>query len=176
MKVVADKRGTVRCGECGGLEVRWSSALAGDLVEMPEFGDLVLWCRDCAEIRAVDLWRVPDDVMMWAGDLGWRDRVEWYHYGSVDWWDECPGEVRVHVGSRETSEWVSRHAENAGREDGALWKVSVDCEGIGFGRDWIWNDWPEGHEECGYVNVCETPGRVSLYVDKSRLGLVERVW
>lgn len=170
MEVAVRKDETMSCVECGGWNARWVSTFAGH-VGVSHDGDLSQYCRDCKKVFDVMLndigVGVHDMVRMAPEDVGWAGRKIWYHAGSADWWSECPGDVRVHVGVRETSEWLGRLEDRSVlytvRVVGEMPKRLVKDVGDGWGR-----------YSRAYVNSWESPGRVSLYLPKSRLELVEK--
>lgn len=171
MKVAGAWNKTIDCPECGSWEAVWTSRFAGHDVE--HSGDVSIWCRDCATVSDLLMMDV-EEVRVSPGERNWKDRREVYHYGRMDWWDECPDDVMVHVGRKETSEWLYRIREsiNEGYEDGsALYKLKVVGEmpsGLRYDKVDGW-----GEESCGYVNAYEFPGSVSLYLPKGQLELVE---
>lgn len=158
---------TLSCIECGGWNARWSSNLAGHS-GVQHLGDLSQYCRDCKRVFDVDLADLPDgfEVRMNPEDVGWADRREWVHCGSSTWWEDCPGNVRVHVGHPDTSRWLHRVEARD-----TLYTVRVVGEmPKRLVRDKV-NDWKY---VSSYVNAYEFPGRVSLYLPKSRLELVSK--
>lgn len=176
VEVTDDKRGTVVCTECGSRDARWASRLAGDDIE-EHLSDFVVWCPQCAKLREVMAWVLTsDDVLMWSGDRDWKDREVWYHWGEDDWDVACPDDVMVHLGCRETSEWVSRFGE---REHGVLWKCIVDrgvLDRMRMGKDYCGDVWPADRSEMGYVNMFEAPGRVSLFLRKGDIAGISRAF
>lgn len=159
---------TLACVECGGWNARWSSKYAGHKVE--HYGDLSQYCRDCKIVSDVTLCDFIDkyDVRMHPDDVGWSSRRIWRHAGTATWWEDCPPEAWVHVGHEETSMWLAR---GEGRE--ALYTVRV----VGEMPKRLVRDKGEGWDNytAAYVNRWETVGRVSLYLPKSRLELVDKV-
>ena len=83
-------------------------------------------------------------------------------------WENCPPKAWVHVGHEETSMWLARSEGRKAlytvRVVGEMPKRMVEDKGDGWDR-----------YTCAYVNRWETVGRVSLYLPKSRLELVDKV-
>lgn len=163
---------TLACVECGGWNARWSSYLAGHKVE--HVGDLSQYCRDCKTVFDVTLCDYDGlgggglPVRMHPDDVTWSSRKIWYHAGALDWWENCPPKAWVHVGHEETSMWLARSEGRKAlytvRVVGEMPKRMVEDKGDGWDR-----------YTCAYVNRWETVGRVSLYLPKSRLELVDKV-
>lgn len=159
---------TLACVQCGGWNATWTSKFMG--VDVEHDGDLVQWCPDCSKVFDVTLSDLPDGfaVRMHPDDVTWYSRRIFYHAGRADWDVSCPETAMVHVGAKETSMWLAR---NELRE--ALYTVRV----VGqmpkrLGKDQV-DGW--GRYSLAYVNAWETVGRVSLYLPKSRLELVDKV-
>lgn len=137
---------------------------------MKHYGDLSQYCSDCMKVYDVMLADLPNgfEVRMNPEDVDWADRRVWYHAGSLGWWDDCPSDVMVHVGHKDTSMWLAgtdnRRALYTVRVVGKMPKRLI--------KDKV-DDW--GEYSSGYVNAWEYPGRVSLYLPKSRLELVDKV-
>lgn len=159
---------TISCVRCGGWNARWSSHLAGHSVE--HVGDLSQYCRDCKVVTDVTLCNYDDDlkIRMNPDDASWPSRRIWYHAGAADWWENCPSSAWVHVGHKDTSMWLARSETRK-----ALYTVRV----VGDMPKRMVRDKGDGWYKytAAYVNRWETPGRVSLYLPKSRLELVDKV-
>ena len=159
---------TLACVRCGGWNATWTSKFTG--ADVDHDGDLAQWCPDCSTVFDVTLANLPDGfaVRMSPEDVTWHSRRIFYHAGRADWDENCPDSAMVHVGAKETSMWLARHE---GRK--ALYTVRV----VGqmpkrLGKDQV-DRW--GRYSLAYVNAWETPGRVSLYLPKSRLEIVDKV-
>lgn len=159
---------TLACVRCGGWNATWTSKFTG--ADVDHDGDLAQWCPDCSTVFDVTLANLPDGfaVRMSPEDVTWYSRRIFYHAGRADWDENCPDSAMVHVGAKETSMWLARHE---GRK--ALYTVRV----VGqmpkrLGKDQV-DRW--GRYSLAYVNAWETPGRVSLYLPKSRLEIVDKV-
>lgn len=160
---------TLACVECGGWNARWGSYLAGHSVVHE--GDLSQYCRDCKvvnDVHLADMWPATPKVKMNPEDVDWSSRRIWYHAGSSTWDKDCPDSMYVHVGHKDTSLWLSnvekRQALYTVRVVGDMPKRLVADQIDGWGK-----------YSCGYVNGFEFPGRVSLYLPKSRLEIVDKV-
>lgn len=166
---------TLACVECGGWNARWSSRLAGHS-GVTHVGDLSQYCRDCKTVYDVTLsdydWAWSDgkgyDVRMHPEDVSWSSRKIWYHAGRADWDEACPGDAWVHVGHKDTSMWLARSEY---RE--ALYTVKV----VGEMPKRLVRDKGDGWDNytAAYVNRWETVGRVSLYLPKKRLEVIDKV-
>lgn len=159
---------TLACVSCGSWNARWSSNLAGHSVEHD--GDLTQYCRDCKVVSDVllGLYDKGLKVRLNPDDVNWSNRRTWYHAGSDTWEQECPNDVYVHVGHKDTSLWLS----NVERRQ-TLYTVRVVGDmPTRLISDQV-DDW--GRYSCGYINSYEFPGRVSLYLPKSRLEVVDKV-
>lgn len=160
---------TVACVDCGSWKARWSSKIAGHAVD--HIGDLSQYCRDCKMVNDVhlsDLWPESPTVRMNPDDVNWSNRRIWYHAGSATWEDDCPDDVYVHVGHKDTSLWLANVEERQ-----TLYTVKV----VGDMPARLISDQVEGwgRYSCGYINAYEFPGRVSLYLPKKRLEVVDKV-
>ena len=168
--VAASWNETLACMECGSWNARWSSKLAGHSVE--HSGDLSQYCRDCKVVSDVllsDIWPGVPRVRMNPEDTDWTSRRIWYHAGWDNWEKDCPDSAYVHVGHKDTSMWLA----NVEKERQALYTVRV----VGDMPKRLVSDQVEGwgRYSYGYVNAYEFPGRVSLYLPKSRLEIVDKV-
>lgn len=168
--VAGSTRGTMACIGCSGWNASWASTLAGDDVQ--HVGDLSLYCRDCKtvyDVQLADMWPDAPRVRMSPDDVGWAYRRVWWHATDVEDWDtECPGEVYVHVGAKETSMWLAKMESRK-----YLYTVRV----VGDMPKRLISDkidsW--GKYSTAYVNAYEFVGRVSLYLPKKRLEVIDKV-
>lgn len=167
MQVAKAWNKTLACVECGSWDASWTSRFAGHDVEHD--GDLSQWCPKCSKVFDVMLqdWMENLKVKINPDDTEWRQRKHWYHTGSLSWWEDCPDNVMVHVGHKDTSMWLAR-AENKK----ALYKVQIVKDiPKRLCKDQV-DGW--GNYSLSYVNSWEFPGRVSLYLPKSRLEIVDK--
>lgn len=163
---------TIACIGCGGWDAPWTSRFSGH-EGAEHIGDLSQYCRDCKKVYDVflsDSNNVMGKVRMHPDDVDWQERRVLFHAGASDWWEKCPGDVMVHVGHEETSRWLAR-VDGSGRDTLHTVRV-VGAMPKRLGKDQV-DKW--GRYSLAYINEFETPGRVSLYLPKSRLELVDRV-